>query len=190
METYIFTRLDHYFHTLSALGYYPERDVNRLLFLIHTHKMTREDYQGLLSPEDYRHIEQAIYRLFGDCLLPFPKLYNKRIDNEPPTPWDYKRTRPSHRETGAHRAQAPQAPSQTPPLRPDGRPGGRGHSHHWPDRYGRERRGRRGRRGRHHRLGLWHHLTPEARRQISAILKEEIDRIHKNHIDPQWWERD
>lgn len=73
MDELIFKTLDRYFNVLSKLGYFNYKDVDKMLFLIAIYDFIYNDFEGLITEDDYRDIEKAVYCILGStCLIPFP----------------------------------------------------------------------------------------------------------------------
>lgn len=70
MDDILYNSLNNYFLTLSNLGYVKYNKVNNLLYLIAVQELTSSDYDGFLLEEDYRIIQNALYKIFGtSCVL-------------------------------------------------------------------------------------------------------------------------
>jgi len=73
MDEIVYDSLTHYFSVLEKLGYYPYKDVKKLLVLLFYRHFCYEDYRGMITFRDYKLIERALYCLFGSsCLIPYP----------------------------------------------------------------------------------------------------------------------
>ena len=73
MDELVYNAIDGYYKVLGKLGSFSYKDVYKLLLLSFYRNFVFEDYRGLLSKEDYREIEMALYCLFGsNCLIPYP----------------------------------------------------------------------------------------------------------------------
>lgn len=73
MNEIVYKSLCDYYNVLEKLGYLPYANVFKLLVLIFYRDFVYNDYRGLLSREDYKTIEQALYCIFGStCLIPYP----------------------------------------------------------------------------------------------------------------------
>lgn len=83
MDNIIYNSLNKYFHTLSVLGYKSYEEVYKLLTLILIEEFVNSDFYGLITKEDYQHIERALYCLFGTtCLIPYPSFCNNTNMNK------------------------------------------------------------------------------------------------------------
>ena len=73
MGEIVFNALNGYYKILGKVGYYPYKEVNRLILLSFYNNFVYEDYRGLISQSDYKEIERALNCLFGtNCLIPYP----------------------------------------------------------------------------------------------------------------------
>ena len=73
MDNIIYNAVTGYYSTLCKTGYFPYKDVYRLLLLCFYRDFVFNDYRGLLSREDYHEIEKALKCLYGtNCLIPYP----------------------------------------------------------------------------------------------------------------------
>ena len=81
MDSLVFDSLFGYYDALSKLGYRPDAEVMRLLFLCAMDDLTRNDELGFLGEEDYRVLEEALTKLYCGCAVKMPRLYaNLRTD--------------------------------------------------------------------------------------------------------------
>lgn len=77
--------LANYFNELSHLGYKPYKDVYRLLSLIFIEEILYGPMSEMVIEKDYKDINNALYCLYGDCLIPYPSYLegistiNKRV---------------------------------------------------------------------------------------------------------------
>lgn len=73
MDRIILDAVTQYYKALGKLGYYPYKDVFRLLVLCFLRDFIYEDYRGVIKESDYYQIERALNCLFGSsCLIPYP----------------------------------------------------------------------------------------------------------------------
>ena len=73
MDNLLCEILDRYFRTLSNYGYRNYGDVKKLLFYIFIQELVSTP-SIVISEEDYKHIENALYCIYGtSCLIPYPK---------------------------------------------------------------------------------------------------------------------
>lgn len=73
MDKMVYEALSSYYHALGQTGYMPYTHAQKLLLLLFYKDFVYQDYRGLLKPEDYHLIEQALYCLYGStCLIPYP----------------------------------------------------------------------------------------------------------------------
>ena len=74
MDNLLYSLLNSYFIALSNFGYVEYNKVYDLIYLTAVQDLTRSDYDGFLSEEDYTTIQKALYKLFGtSCMLTSPK---------------------------------------------------------------------------------------------------------------------
>lgn len=72
MEEYLYTLHAHYFKVLENLGYYPYKDMDKLLILEFIQYLSGEDFRGYLTKQDCGIIERALECLYGtSCLTPY-----------------------------------------------------------------------------------------------------------------------
>ena len=72
MDRMIYSILDNYFNALGKLGYISYSQVEKLLILVFYRDFVYNDYEGLISKEDYHYIERALDCLYGSsCLIPY-----------------------------------------------------------------------------------------------------------------------
>lgn len=65
--------LQRYFITLSQFGYRKYSDVFKLIVLLFIEETLLDEWADFVDEEDYRHIIQALYCLYGStCLIDFP----------------------------------------------------------------------------------------------------------------------
>ena len=77
MDDVLYTVLNNYFSTLSKLGYMSYNNVYNIIFLIAIEEFVYNDFDGIITEEDYRAIYNALYKVFGTtCAIPFPKHCN------------------------------------------------------------------------------------------------------------------
>lgn len=74
----IYNSITSYFKNLSNVGYRKQKDVNSLLLYSYIQELLDNDFRGLITEEDYKLIENALYCLYGTCLIPFPDYYNNK----------------------------------------------------------------------------------------------------------------
>jgi hypothetical protein len=73
MDELVYDSLNHYFTALGSLGYYKQKDVEKLLVLTFIRNFAFNDFRGAITKEDYHELERALYCLFGtNCLIPYP----------------------------------------------------------------------------------------------------------------------
>ena len=63
-----------YFNTLTKFGYKSYNDVYKLIVLLFIEDLTSSDMSIYINEEDYKHIQNMLYCLFGNsCLIPYPE---------------------------------------------------------------------------------------------------------------------
>ena len=73
MDNLLYDTLDKYFTSLANYGYRNDTDLFKILFYIFIQELVSTP-SVVISEEDYRHIENALYCIYGtSCLIPYPK---------------------------------------------------------------------------------------------------------------------
>lgn len=73
MDKILYEALSKYYHILELKGYMSKAHSDKLLILAFFWDFTYNDYQGILSKEDYCLIEKALDCIYGtSCLIPYP----------------------------------------------------------------------------------------------------------------------
>lgn len=73
MDNLIYNAITQYYTVLGKTGYYPYKDVLRLLVLCFYRDFVYNDFRGRITRSDYHLIERALNCLFGsNCLIPYP----------------------------------------------------------------------------------------------------------------------
>lgn len=73
MEEMMYNLHSQYFSMLQTRGYYPYKDVYKLLILDFLYCLIYHDYRGYVSKKDYAVFEKALECLYGtSCLTPYP----------------------------------------------------------------------------------------------------------------------
>lgn len=73
MDKILYEALSKYYHALELIGYMSKAHSDKLLILAFFWDFTYNDYQGILSKEDYCLIEKALDCIYGtSCLIPYP----------------------------------------------------------------------------------------------------------------------
>ena len=82
MDKILYEAITRYFNALSSLGYISYNSVDKLLFLTVIQELIYKDFRALITEEDYRNVDKALYCIFGtSCLIPFPQFCsNNSID--------------------------------------------------------------------------------------------------------------
>ena len=83
MDEILYNSLLKYFNTLSSVGYVSYKDVDKLLLLTIIQEFIYNDFRGFISEDDYREIEEFLYKIFGtSCLIPYPNYCNDYTMNK------------------------------------------------------------------------------------------------------------
>lgn len=69
----VFNSLDKYFCTLPYTGYKSDNEVNKLLVFTFIEELLYGPLSQYITEEDYTYIIDAMYCLYGSCLIPFPE---------------------------------------------------------------------------------------------------------------------
>lgn len=79
MDNITFESVSKYFTHLSNVGYFRQSNVDKLILLIFMQELIDRDFRGLVSEDDYKDINKALYCLYGsNCLIPYPDYYNTK----------------------------------------------------------------------------------------------------------------
>ena len=74
MDKVLNESLTRYFNVLSKLGYMSYSEVDKLLVLIFIYDLLESDCKSLITEEEYRILDSALYYLYGTtCLIPYPE---------------------------------------------------------------------------------------------------------------------
>ena len=72
MDDLLYESCLRYFTSLANYGFKSEKDVKKLLFYVFIQELVNTT-SIVISEEDYRHIENALYCMYGTtCLIPYP----------------------------------------------------------------------------------------------------------------------
>jgi len=72
MDDLLYNSCLRYFTSLADFGFKNEMDVKKLLFYVYIQELVNTT-SVVISKEDYKHIESALYNLYGTtCLIPYP----------------------------------------------------------------------------------------------------------------------
>jgi len=72
MENLLYNTYLRYFTELGSLGYKNNNEVKKLLFYTFIQELVNTT-SIVISKEDYKHLENALYCLYGtSCLIPYP----------------------------------------------------------------------------------------------------------------------
>ena len=81
MVNQVYTAITKYFGHITNTGYMRQDNVNKLLLLITVYNLLDNDFRALVSEDDYKLINNALYCLYGStCLIPFPDYYNNKAN--------------------------------------------------------------------------------------------------------------
>lgn len=81
MVNQVYTAITKYFGHITNTGYMRQDNVNKLLLLIAVCNLLDNDFRALVSEDDYKLINNALYCLYGStCLIPFPDYYNNKAN--------------------------------------------------------------------------------------------------------------
>lgn len=79
MDDLLYESCLRYFTSLSTFGYRNEEDVKKLLFYVYIQELVNITPFSI-SEEDYKHLEGALYQLYGTtCLMPYPDYCEKAM---------------------------------------------------------------------------------------------------------------
>lgn len=71
MDDVLYESCLRYFTSLADFGYRNEEDVKKLLFYVFIQELVNSTSD--ISAEDYKHLEGALYAMYGTtCLFPYP----------------------------------------------------------------------------------------------------------------------
>lgn len=72
MDDLLYNSCLRYFTSLGNYGYQSEADVKKLLFYVYIQELVNTT-SIVISEEDYKTIENALYNMYGTtCLMPYP----------------------------------------------------------------------------------------------------------------------
>ena len=73
MVNQVYTAITKYFGHITNTGYMRQDNVNKLLLLIAVYNLLDNDFRALVSEDDYKLINNALYCLYGStCLSRLP----------------------------------------------------------------------------------------------------------------------
>ena len=73
MDDVLYESCLRYFTSLSNYGYRNDEEVKKLLFYVFIQELVNTT-SIVISEEDYKHLENALYCIYGTtCLIPYPK---------------------------------------------------------------------------------------------------------------------
>lgn len=68
----VYNTVNSYFSVLSHIGYKSYEEVNKLLVFIFIEELLCGQLSQFITEEDYKIINNALYCLYGSCMIPFP----------------------------------------------------------------------------------------------------------------------
>lgn len=72
MDDLLYESCLRYFTSLANYGFRSEKDVKKLLFYVYIQELVNTT-SIVIPEEDYKHLENALYCLYGTtCLIPYP----------------------------------------------------------------------------------------------------------------------
>ena len=95
----VYDSVNRYFSALSHMGYKPDKEVDNLLIFTFIEEMLYGPLSQYITDKDYKSITNAVYCLYGSCMIPFPD-YKKSFDSTVNRMLDKYRVT----ETGVHRS--------------------------------------------------------------------------------------
>lgn len=79
MDDLLYESCLRYFTHLANYGFKSESDVKKLLFYVYIQELVNTT-SITISEEDYRHLENALYCMYGTtCLIPYPNYCNQNM---------------------------------------------------------------------------------------------------------------
>ncbi len=80
MDDLLYESCSRYFTNLSNYGYRRNEDVKKLLFYVFVNELVNTT-SVVITEDDYRSLEKALYCLYGTtCLIPYPNYCYKVMD--------------------------------------------------------------------------------------------------------------
>ena len=77
MDDLLYNSCVRYFTSLSNYGFKNETEVKKLLFYVFIQELVNSPLVDI-SEEDYKHLENALYCMYGTtCLIPYPDYCQK-----------------------------------------------------------------------------------------------------------------
>lgn len=72
MDNLLYESCLRYFTSLANYGFRSEKDVKKLLFYVYIQELVNTT-SIVIPEEDYKHLENALYCMYGTtCLMPYP----------------------------------------------------------------------------------------------------------------------
>ena len=75
----VFASVERYYSTLNNTGYYPDKELFKLLAYIFIEEILYGELSVFVTDKDYNSINKALNCLYGTCMIPYPD-YLKGID--------------------------------------------------------------------------------------------------------------
>lgn len=72
MVNQLYNSLEKYFNVISRTGYKSYDQVLNLIVLIFIEELMTGPLSYYITEEDYKHISNAMYCMYGTCLIPYP----------------------------------------------------------------------------------------------------------------------
>lgn len=76
----VYNSINNYFSILSHTGYKSYSEVYKLLVFSFIEEMLNGPMSQYVTEKDYTIVNNALYCLYGSCMIPFPD-YKKTVDN-------------------------------------------------------------------------------------------------------------
>lgn len=76
----VYDSINNYFSVLTHIGYKPYSDVYKLLLFSFIEELLYGPMSQYVTDDDYRAINEAIYCLYGSCMISFPD-YKRSFDS-------------------------------------------------------------------------------------------------------------
>ena len=76
----VYNSVNKYFSVLSHMGYKPDKEVDNLLIFTFIEEMLYGPLSQYITDKDYKSITNAVYCLYGSCMIPYPE-YKRSFDS-------------------------------------------------------------------------------------------------------------
>lgn len=83
----VYSTVNKYFSILPHTGYKSYAEVDKLLIFTFIEELLYSPLSQYVTDKDYRAIEEALYCLYGTCMIPFPT-YKKAVAEIPKRVFD------------------------------------------------------------------------------------------------------